>query len=296
MTLPGRLARLSWAVLFLAPPLLGADDVKVSAGDVEDQRFSDSRFGGLTIELKLTGAAVGDVKAVRTRLKSAKDDTGSLLYKPAKDEKAAEFEEFSADRRPGPSIHLASPGRDASAVDVTAEVELFIPSRDPGTKQKFDGFLGRRDKPIASPVLKAAKVEITPLSPAAYKSRQQANRPTKEQIAEEGKKHGASDEEIKQAIEMMDALASLNGEEPSAKSILLETKDPDGRVISVDVVKADGSELPAPSRGTSGGRDSKLVKIDLSDPPPADAVLLVTLRTAKSIVTVPVSWKGVTLP
>lgn len=296
MTLLGRLARLSWVVLFLAPPLLGADDVKISAGDLEDQRFSDARFGGLTIELKLTGSAVGDVKALRTRLKSAKDDTGSLLYKPAKDEGAAEFEEFSSDRHPGPSIHLASPSRDASAVDVAAEVELFIPGRDPNTKQKFDGFLSRRDKPISSPVLKAAKVEITPLSPAAYKTRQQANRPTREQITAEGKKHGASDEEIKQAIGLMDALSSLNGEEPSATSILLETKDPAGRIISVDVVKADGSELQAPSRGTSGGRDSKLVKIELSEPPPGDAVLLVTLRTPKSIVTVPVSWKEVALP
>ncbi len=276
--------------------MLGADDVKVSAGDVEDQRFSDSRFGGLTIELKLTGSAVGDVKALRTRLKSAKDDKGLLLYKPAKDEKAVEFEEFSSDRHPGPSIHLLSPSRDASAVDVAADVELFIPGRDPNTRQKFDGFLGRRDKPLSSPVLKAARVEITPLSPAAYKTRQQANRPTREQITAEGKKHGASDEEIKQAIGMMDALASLNGEEPSATSILIEAKDPDGKVISIDVVKADGSELHAPSRGSSGGQESKLMKIDLSETPPPDAVLLVTLRTAKSIVTVPLNWKEVALP
>jgi len=94
----------------------------------------------------------------------------------------------------------------------------------------------------------------------------------------------------------MDALASLSGEPPSETSILLETKDPDGRIISVDVVKADGTELRAPSRGSSGGRERKLVKIDLSEKPPADAALVVTLRTAKSLVTVPLNLKGVSLP
>jgi hypothetical protein len=38
------------------------------------------------------------------------------------------------------------------------------------------------------------------------------------------------------------------------------------------------------------------VKIDLSEKPPADAALVVTLRTAKSLVTVPLNLKGVSLP
>ena len=83
---------------------------------------------------------------------------------------------------------------------------------------------------------------------------------------------------------------------PSALTTSIEMKDPEGKIISVDVVKADGSELHAPSRGSSGGRDSKMVKIDLAEKPPADAALLVTLRTAKSLVTVPLNLKGVSLP
>lgn len=283
-------------LLLAVSPLLAAEDLKAAAGTVEDQRFSDERFGGLSIELLLKGAGVDEVKAVRVRVKSARDDAGSVLYKPERDDKPKEFEAYATNRQPGPEVRLSSPSRDASTVDVVGEVELFIPARDPNTKQRFEQFLNGLDKPLSSPALKSAKVEITPLSPKEYKSRQEKNRPTKEQIVAEGKKRGVPDAEIQQAVSMMEALASLSGEAPSESSVLLETEDPDGRIIAIDVVRTDGAELPAPSRGTTGGRDLKMVKIDLAEKPPADAALVVTLRTAKSVVTVPLNLKGVALP
>ena len=279
-----------------AVPVRAAEDIRVTAGIVEDQRFSDDKFGGLSIQLQLKGSGVEEVKAVRVRVKSAKDDTGAVLYKPEKDEKPKDFEEYSTSGHQGPDVRLASPRRDATTVDVTGEVELFLPARDPNTKMKFERFLSGLDKPIANPALKAAKVEITPLSAKEYKTRQEKNKPTKEQIIAEGKKQGVSDAEIQQALKLMEALASLGGEAPSETSVLVETKDPDGRIIAIDLVKADGEELRAPSRGSNGGRDLKLVKIDLAEKPPADAVLVVTLRTPKSVVAVPLNLKGVVLP
>ncbi len=288
---------LAACVLLLASPLLGADDIKVTTERVEDDRSSESRNGSLEIELKLEGGTPADVKALRVKIQSARDNVGSVLNRPAPDGKPAEFVEFSPDRHPGPQLRLASPSREASTVDITGEVELFIPSRDPGTKQKFDGFLGKLDKPIASAALKATRVDITPLSTKAYKERQQANRPTKDQIIAEGKKHGATEAEIKQALALMEAFSSLNGaDESSDRTVLLETRDPDGRVISIDVVGADGSELRVPSRSTSGARDVKLQKIDLAEKPPAGAALLVLIRTPRSIVTVPLSLKELALP
>jgi hypothetical protein len=282
-------------LLLVVSTLLAAEDVKVSAGTVEDQRFSDDRFGGLTIDLVFKGGALADVKAVRVRVKSARDDAGTVLYKPERDDKPRDFEEYSANRQPGPQVHLSSPSRDASTVDVAGEVELFLPGRDPNTKQRFERFLGALDKPISSAALKAAKVEITPLSAKDYKARQEKNRPKKEDIIAEGKKQGVSEAEIQQALSLMDALGSLS-EAPSENSVLVETKDPDGRIIAIDVVRSDGTELPAPSRSSSGGRELKMVKIELSEKPPADAALVVTLRTAKSLVTVPLDLRGVALP
>lgn len=283
-------------LLLLVRPVHAAENIQVAAGKVEDQRVSDARHGGLTVELKLTGSSVAEVKALRAKLKSARDDTGSVLYKPTKDEKGPDFQEFSPDRHPAPSIRLSTPSRDASTFDVVAELELFIPARDPNARQRFEAVLGRLDRPILGSALKAAKVEITPLSPAGYKARQLRNRPTKEQIMAEGKKHGVSDAEIQEAIAMMDAIASLGGEEPSETSVLLETKDPDGKVMSIDLVAPDGTELPATGRSASGSNDARLLKIDLSAKPPEDAALLVTMRTAKSVVTVPLNLKEVALP
>ncbi|MEO8430263.1 MAG: hypothetical protein ABI592_02055 [Acidobacteriota bacterium] len=273
-----------------------AQDVKVAAGTVEDQRASDARMGGVTVELALSGSSLPEVKALRVRLKSAKDDLGASLLPPVSEGKVAEFEEFSTDRHPGPHFSLGSPARDATKITVSGDLELFMPSRDPATKQKFEKILSRLDKPLASPVLKAAKVEITPLSPAAYNAREKASRPTREQMMAEGKKHGASEEEIQAAIKMMDAISAIQGDAPDEKTVLVATKDPDGKIISVDLVAADGSELHAPSRGTTGGNEDKLIRIDFSEKPPADATLLVTLRTAKSILTIPINMKEVALP
>ncbi len=294
--MPLRSPRVILTVLLLASPLPAAEDVKITAGAVEDQRSSDARFGGLTIELLLKGSGMDDVKAVRVRVKFAKDDAGTVLFKPERDDKPKDFEEYAANRQSGPEVRLLSPSRDASTVDVAGEVELFIPARDPNTKQRFEAFLGGLDKPIASTALKSAKVEITPLSAGEYKTRQEKNRPTKEQIVAEGKKHGASDAEIQQALSLMEAIGSLSGEAPSENSVLLETKDPEGRIIAIDIVRPDGAELHAPSRGSTGGRELKMVKIDLSEKPPADAALVVTLRTAKSLVTIPLDLRGVALP
>lgn len=296
MPQPGRRALALWILLVFSSSLFAAEDVKVAAGTVEDQRYSDARMGGLTIELKLTGESVKEVKALRARVKSAKDDRGTNLAKGGKDEKTADFDEFSPDRRPGPSLHLMSPARDASTIDVAAEVELFIPARDPETKLIVDSFQSRLDKPIASTALRAAKAEITPLSAAAYKARQAGNKPKKEDIIAEGKKQGVSEAEIQQALALIEAFSAIGSEEPSETSVLVETKDPDGRIISIDVVGADGKALPSGSRGSQGGREGRLMKIDLSSKAPADAALLVTMRTSKSVVTLPMNLKGVALP
>jgi hypothetical protein len=201
-------------LLFFSWPLVAADDIKVAAGTVEEQRYSDPSFGGLTVELQLAGETVKDIKAVRTKIKSAKDDRGTNLHKPPKEERSADFQDFSPNTRPGPRFELLPP-RDASTIDVSGEVELFIPSRDPDTKMKIEGFMARLDKPIVTSALKAAKAEITPLSAAAYKARQAGNKPKKEDIIAEGKKHGASEEEIKQALAMIEA--SLRSEARSRR-------------------------------------------------------------------------------
>lgn len=297
--------RMHWALvplaLALTAPVALAQSIKIVPGSVEDTRASTASFGGLSIELKLSGDGVPDVKGLRWSLKSAKDDQGTALFKPDPKAKAMDFEEFSIDRRPGPKMRLSNPARGASSVEVRGEVEIFVPKKDPNATQKIAAFQSRLDKPIANPTLKSAKVEITPLSPAGWKSRA-ANKkpPTKEEIIAEGKRRGASDKEIEEMVGMLGLIAALGslgaGEEPGETSVLFEVKDSEGKVLGLDVAGSDGSELHASSRSSSGGGETKMVKIDLSEKAPADAVLVVTLRTSKSVITIPLSWKEVPLP
>lgn len=287
----------------LAPLVLGlaalsarAADVRVTAANAEDTRSTDSRMGGLAIELKLEGDAVADVKALRVKLKSAKDDTGASLLRPDSDGKPKEFEEFGVDRQPKPKISLLNPSRAASSVDVVGDVELFIPKRDPGTEQRFEKLLGKLDKPLANGALKSAKVEITPLSGAEFKKRSAKNKPTKEQFVAEGKKHGASDKEIEDMWKLMQAVSALGPEEPSETNVVFEVKDPDGRMLGLELTDKEGKPISAQMRSSSGGVEAKMMTLGFSEKPPADAGLLVTVRTAKSLVTVPLEMKGVPLP
>lgn len=284
------------AAVLVAASLLAAEDWKVTPGNVEEERSSDGRAGGLAVGLRVTGGSVAEVQAIRWRVKSARDDRGSNLYMASKDDKPREFEEFAPDRRQEPRLALSSPAREASSIDVAGEVELFVPARDPAARQRFAGFLGRLDRPLAGSALKSAKLEITPLTAAVYTERERQNRPSREDIFAEGRKHGVSETEIKQAVALVEALSAMGGEAPGENSVLVEAKDPDGRLISVDVVGADGQELRAPSRGSTGLREVKLFRIDLAEKPPADAVLVVTLRTSRSVVTVPFRFQGVALP
>jgi hypothetical protein len=291
--------RWAWAALAVALVTSRArsEELRVSAGTVEDTRPTDPRFGGMSIELKLTGDGVADVKALRVKVKSAKDDKGTVLFKPDPEKKPKDFEEFSVDRQPKPKLSLLSPARGASTVDVAGEVELFIPKRDPGTEQKVEKFLTKIDKPIANPALKSAKVEVTPLSADEYKKRNAKNKPTKEQVVAEGKKHGASDKEIEEAWKLMEALSAIGGgDEPDEKSVVFEVKDPDGRMLGIDLVDKEGKVVSAVMRSSSGGLEAKMMKLSFSEKPAADATLLVTVRTSKSVVTIPLELKGVALP
>ncbi len=297
MAVPWRLFALGILAGAAAAPLaaVAADDVKITAGRIEDTRSSGNFGGGLSVELKLDGGLAADVKALRVKLKSAKDDTGGSLLPPAEGGTPA-FDEFSVDRRPGPNLKLKNPARGAAALDVKGDVELFVPKRDPATTQRFERFLAKMDKPIASSALKSAKVEIVPLTAAEYAKRAAKNKPSREEIVAEGKKHGASDKEIEQALKLVEMMSALGGDAPDETSVVFAVKDPDERMLGLDLVAADGTPIHCVMRSSSGGKEGKLTKLGFSEKPPADATLAVTLRTAKSVVTVPLDWKGVALP
>jgi len=65
--------------LLAVPGLASAQDLRVTAGTIEDRRTTGKFFGGLEIELKLTGDDLADAKAARVVLKKAVDESGRDL-------------------------------------------------------------------------------------------------------------------------------------------------------------------------------------------------------------------------
>jgi hypothetical protein len=59
---------------------------------------------------------------------------------------------------------------------------LYVPGRDAGANVKIENALAKLDKPLAAKALKAAKVEITPLSREGYAAAAKARKVTAQDI------------------------------------------------------------------------------------------------------------------
>lgn len=282
--------------LLLPPsPPVEASELRVVAGPIEDIRSSSPEYAGLNVEIKLEGAGSEDVDAVRIHVKSAKDNLGNSLYRSTSKQKRGDFQRIA--KGPfQPKVTLANPPRDASNLNVALELEMFIPKRDPNSSVRLDGFLSKLDKPLSHPTLKSAKVEVIPLSAKEYQDREAKSRPTKEQLLARAKEDGLSEKEVEMALALMEAFSKLGESEGSSENdIYLETKDADSRLIDWKVVDKEGNEVP--SGGTqSSGSDKKLWQLRLREKPPADAALLLTIRTSKATVTQGFDLKEVVLP
>jgi hypothetical protein len=142
-----------------ALPLLAQPDVRVLAGDVTDARFSGGhRTGGLSLKVKVRGDGMDGVQALRFLLADARDDLGNELL-PMKRE-APEFHDVRGDGAEQ-QLSFRNPPRDASSFRVSGEVELFVPARDPNAVVKVSRAFARPGRPLSSPGLAAANVELT---------------------------------------------------------------------------------------------------------------------------------------
>jgi hypothetical protein len=141
-----------------SPPAKGSG-IAVSAGDVTDRRRNDNMFSSLEVELKLTGESFAGARGARARVEKAVDDTGRNLVKERSDE--PEFATSSGDGSPVLKIELRNPARRAAKVrELTGQVEVFVPQRDPAAHARVAKFLSQVDRPIAAPALKAAGAQV----------------------------------------------------------------------------------------------------------------------------------------
>jgi hypothetical protein len=268
------------AVSFAA---LAAPPLTVSAGDITDRRRNDNFFGGLEIELKIGGDGAADVRGARALVKKAEDETGRNLLKEGG--KTPDFETSMSDTAPTLKLELRNPARRAKTVrEVSGQVELFLPGRDPASVARVDGFASKTDKPAASPALKAAKAEVTVVSRKTYEAEKKKDAERRRKEAEGAGIGGAMVEAFAGLFE-----GFLTVEE---NDVLVKVTDPDKKVFDVDVVDSKGTKIDGAGSMTVG--TFRILKFP--EKLPADASLRVYLLTPRSLVTTPFQLKNIALP
>ena len=269
------------AVLGLAALLAAAAPSKPSAigvtsGDVTDRRRNDNTFAGLEVELKLTGEAAGEARGARATVEKAVDDTGRNLVKEGA--RPPEFEKPTGQGSPGLKLDLRNPARRAKSVrEISGQVEVFLPDRDPAAVASADRFLSGMDRPIASPALKASHTEVTVVSRKTYDAEKK-----------KAESAGVAGAVVNAFSGLFEGLFGDIGE----NDVLVRVNDPGKKVFGVEVFDAAGK--PIDNAGSMKVGDFWILKF--TEKVPADASLRIYLMTAKAVVTAPFSLKDVALP
>jgi len=269
-------------------PFLFAQKVAVELDEVADNRVSEGGFqGSLDVKVKVSGPPTEGAEAARIIVKEARDDKNNSLL--SGNESIPDF--FPREYNNGSiQVSLRQPARSASSVKLKGTVELYVPGRDPASIVKIEKGLSKLDTPFSAKALKAAKIVITPLSPAGYAAASKARKIDDKAIAEiraEGKKKGATDKEIDEVIELAKALEGLDSAS-SPNAVYLSGKKSDfDRVYRIDILGPDGQPVSIPSRGTSSRGDSTIMTLEPSSPAPPDSTLKLALLTDKTKISFP---------
>jgi len=276
------LSLLSLALSFSA---LAQSKVGVELDEITDNRVADGTLqGGCDVRVKLTGTGLDKAVAARVIVKEAQDDRGNALYhKPINDDFTPRDYNMGTLQ-----FSLKQPARAASSVRIKGTVELFVPSRDPNAIVKIEK--AKLDAPLSSKTLKAAKVDVTLLSPAGYAALKKSRKITDkdiEGIREEGRKRGVSDKEIEAMIGFAKAMEDLDGDLPP-NAVIFSGKEADfDRVFRIEVLGRDGKPLETSGSSTSTRGDDTIMILQPKEAPPANPTLQVHLLTEKSRVSFP---------
>lgn len=279
---------LSGLFLAIALPGLAQSNVVVQVDDVTDNRVVVGELrGGLELRLKLDGKNLDKALASRILVKEARDDQGTDLV--GKSSSTPDF--FPREYNMGTvQVGLLSPARTASEVKMKGTVELYVPSRDPAAVVRIDKGLSRLDKPLSAKGLKAAKVDLTPVSREGFLKAlesQKLDEKKLEAIRAEGKARGVPEKEVELMIGLAQALEMSGSDVPDGAIIFSGRKESFDRIYRIDVLDAEGKPIDTGSRSQSTRGEDVILVMQPNQPPPPNATVQVQLLTQKSRMSTP---------
>jgi hypothetical protein len=277
-----RMLWILFLVLFVVAAPAYAADIKATVAEVKDQRSTGQFFNDLEIKLKLLGDDAASIRGTKVLIKSAADDTGRNLLLP--EEKKDRFETF--DSNGTIDLKFRNPARRAVVVsEITGELQLFMPDKDPASTLLIKGFMKKQGMPINDPALAKAGISVTVLTKKEFESlKKEQEKKTKEAAKKEGLT-GA----------MMSAVEALLGGffQAGDNDLIFKISDPSGNIIDMDVTDAGGAKIQNHGSMKSG---NDLIVLNYDEAMPADATLRLFLKTKKSVISVPLRLVDIALP
>jgi hypothetical protein len=159
LTLPVGLALCCAQFLIAEATRSASSQIQVALGDVKDVRPTAKEPGKLEVTLNISGGEFpSDAKGCRIAVTKAIDDTGLDLLVP--ENTSTEFR--AADVNSKFVVKLKNPERKAGHIqEISGNVEVFVPQNDPAAVLTLDWSRKQAGRPIQSPGLKSAGLEIT---------------------------------------------------------------------------------------------------------------------------------------
>lgn len=158
------------AAFFIFSPTGRSDPpgIEVVPGNIRDTRGTEQHPGAMEVELKVVlGDNANDATAYRIIVTKAVDNTGVDLVRP--ESSASEFQSFDS-KRPVRS-KLKSPARNAVAIkELSGDVELFCPKRDPAASVVVKAFRKHTGTPFDSDTLKSARIQVAAWTSDQYQA------------------------------------------------------------------------------------------------------------------------------
>jgi hypothetical protein len=265
--------------------------IDVTVSQINDRRTSGS-FSQLVITLELPSVKSADVAAARVLVSNAVDDSGHTLVDAEAGEPELQANSramYGGESGPSPatvSVTLKNPDRKSVAVkQVSGEIELYMPSKDPNSVAEFAKFTSLSGKPLAHRALKANAVDVAALNATQLAAEKKRMGDAKR---EELKAAGYDEESMKDVITgYLDSLWSLD-----EGDVLLRVKDPNKRIQEISYVDGKGETKRASLRDDNG----LFVLSTWGEKPQADWKLRVSMKTAKNLVRYPFALANVALP
>lgn len=261
---------------------------------VQDRRSSGS-FPRCTLGIELPDIPADDAKASRVVVRKAVDDLGTNLVPDGAADARLEPTQRGQFGKPkeGPApptivfAEMKNPPRRAKLLkEVSGEIELYIPSRDPNGEAAFPKILSMGGKPLSHAALKATGVEVEVLSQAQVTAERK-----KAESAERAKlkKDGVTEEaQVKDMVESALYSFPKGGE----GQIVLRVKDPKKAIQEIKLV--DGKGEPQ-----FNGRSEQAAFTVLEfwgEKPKPDWTMKILLRSERSLVRQTFVFRDLPLP